>query len=138
MEEMINKFDAMHNLINKYLHETWGVGLHTEEFRDVIEILRSDARLLSPSKIQVIKYVREATKRSEQELFKLDMRKNSDIQIVTAGDCNAEDAYSDFTAWATTNNIDLATGEVKVEYLGLKKAKDIVEFIQLNLDKIAG
>ena len=138
MKEMINKFDTLHNLVNKYLQETWGPALYEHEFRDVIEILRSDARLLSPSKVKAIKYIREATKRSERELFKLDTRKNSDVQIVTVGDCNAEDAYSDFTAWVTTNNTDLATGEVRVQYLCMKKAKDLVEFIQLNLDKIAG
>lgn len=132
MKEMINKFDTLHNLVNKYLQETWGVGLYTEEFRDVIDHLRGDR------KIPAIKYIREATKRSERELFKLDTRKNSDVQIVTVGDCNAEDAYSDFTAWVTTNNTDLATGEVRVQYLCMKKAKDLVEFIQLNLDKIAG
>ncbi len=32
----------------------------------------------------------------------------------------------------------LATGKVQVEYLGLKKAKDLVEFIQLNLRHLAG
>ena len=135
---MNDKFDALLNLVNKYLRETWGPALYEHEFRDVIEILRSDARLLSPSKVKAIKYVREVTKRSECELFKLDTRKNSDVQIVTVGDCNAEDAYSDFTAWVTTNNTDLATGEVRVQYLCMKKAKDLVEFIQLNLDKIAG
>jgi len=139
MKEMINKFDTLHNLVNKYLQETWGVGLYTEEFRDVIELLRTCTdNFCTPAKIQAIKYIREATKRSERELFKLDTRKNSDVQIVTVGDCNAEDAYSDFTAWVTTNNTDLATGEVRVQYLCMKKAKDLVEFIQLNLDKIAG
>jgi hypothetical protein len=131
---MNDKFDAMLNLVNKYLHETWGVGLYDYELRDLIELQRDH----TTAKIAAIKYVREATKRSDHELFKLDLRKNSDIQLVTVGDSNAEDAYSDFTAWATTNNMDLATGEVQVQYLGLKKAKDLVEFIQLNLDKIAG
>lgn len=119
---MNDKFDAMLNLVNKYLHETWGVGLYDYEFRDVIEILRGPGI----SKIPAIKYVREATKRSEKELFKLDRTSCEGAPI------------SDFTAWATTNNISLATGKVDVQYLSLKKAKDFVEFIQLNIDKIAG
>jgi len=122
MEEMINKFDAMFNLVNKYLYETWGMGLYDHEFRDVIEILRGPGI----SKIAAIKYVREATKRTESETFKLDLTNHEGTPI------------SHFTGWAATNNIDLATGEVKVEYIGLREAKDLVEFIQLNLDKIAG
>ena len=124
---MNDKFEAMLNLINKYLHETWGVGMYDYELRDLIEILRNDTRLLSPSKVAAVKYVREATKRSGQELFKLDLSNHE-----------FERPISDFTAWATTNNMDLATGEVKVECLGLKKAKDLVEFIQLNLCHLVG
>lgn len=125
MEEMINKFDAMLNLVNKYLHETWGVGLYEHEFRDVVGLLRDH----NTAKIAAIKYVREATKRSERsdhELFKLDLSNHEGTPI------------SDFTAWARAHNVDLATGEVQVQYLDLKKVKDLVEFIQLNLDKIAG
>lgn len=127
MEEMINKFDAMLNLVNKYLHETWGVGMYSDEFRDVIELLRGyNADHYASQKIAAVGCIREATKRSDHELFKLDLSNHEGTPI------------SDFTAWARAHNVDLATGKVRVEHLDLKKAKDLVEFIQLNLDKIAG
>lgn len=122
MEEMTNTLDAMLNLVNKYLQETWGVGLYDNEFRDLIDLQRDH----TTAKIAAIKYVREATKRSDHELFKLDLSNHEGTPI------------SDFTAWAMENHVDLSMGKVQVQYLGLKKAKDLVEFIQLNLDKIAG
>ena len=123
MEPTDNVFDTLHTLINKYLHEACGVGLHDWELKDVVELLRTCTDSLGPpTKVKAMKYVREATKRTESETFKLDLSNHDGTPI------------SDFTAWAATNNIDLATGKVQVEYLSPKKAKDLVEFIQLNLE----
>lgn len=128
---MNDKFDAMLNLVNKYLHETWGVGLYDYELLNVIDHLRGDR------KIPAIKYVREATKKSQTLWFALDGRTRHDVEFAVEPHF-AADMYSDFTAWAMENHVDLSMGEVQVQYLGLKKAKDLVEFIQLNIDKIAG
>lgn len=127
MEPNDNVFDTMYMLINKYLNDTWGVGLYAWELKDVIELLRTCGdSLCPPAKIKAIKYVREATRRTEAETFKLDLSNHEGTPI------------SDFTTWAATNNIDLATGENNVEFLSLKKTKDLVEFIQLNLRHLAG
>lgn len=130
---MNDKFDAMLNLVNKYLHETWGVGLYDYELRDLIELQRDH----TTAKIAAIKYVREATKKSQTLWFALDGRTRHDVEFAVELHF-AADMYSDFTAWAMENHVDLSMGEVDVQYLSLKKAKDFVEFIQLNIDKIAG
>ena len=127
MEPNDNVFDTMYMLINKYLNDTWGVGLYAWELKDVIELLRTCGdSLCPPAKIKAIKYVREATRRTEAETFKLDLSNHEGTPI------------SDFTAWVTLHNVDMATSEVKASYLGLNKVKDLIEFIQLNLRHLVG
>lgn len=105
--------------------------MFSDELKTVIDHLRNDR------KIQAIKFVREVTRKSRPEPFALDSRARQDAEFNVEPHV-AADIYSEFTAWAATNNIDLAAGKVQVEYLGLKKAKDLVEFIQLNLHHFVG
>ena len=131
MEEMTNTLDAMLNLVNKYLQETWGVGLYADELRDLIDHLRGDR------KVPAIKYVREATKKSQPALFALDSRTRQDAEFNVEPHV-AADMHSEFTKWALEKQVDLRMGENNAEFLSLKKTKDLVEFIQLNLRHLAG
>ena len=90
------------------------------EFMHVITLLKDG------EKSSTIKYVWEVARRVEQDAFKLDLSNHEGTPI------------SDFTAWARAHNVDLTTSQPQTEHINMKKAKDLVEFIQLNLDKIAG
>ncbi len=116
----INTLNAMQRLINTYLEEQGHLTMLSHELETVIDHLRGDR------KIPAIKFVREVTKKSQPVLFNLDLSNHEGTP------------FSDFTHWAETNDMDMATSEVKARYLDLKKAKDLVEFIQLNLEYLAG
>ena len=72
-------------------------------------------------KIHAIKHLRHVTRIKEEAIFKLDLTPRHDST-----------PHSTLTQWAITNYIDLRTGEVKERVLGLKDAKDTIEFIELN------
>ena len=127
----INTFTALQQLISTYLEEQGFCPMFSDELKTVIDHLRGDR------KIPAIKFVREVTRKSQPALFALDSRARQDAEFNVEPHV-AADIYSEFTKWAATNNIDLATGKVHVEYLGLKKTKDLVEFIQINLRHLAG
>ena len=127
----INTFTALQRLINTYLEEQGHCPLLSHELGTVIYHLRNDR------KIQAIKFVREVTKKSQPALFTLDSRTRHDAEFNVEPHF-AADMHSEFTKWALEKQVDLRMGENNVEFLSLKKTKDLVEFIQLNLRHLAG
>ena len=127
----INTFTALQQLISTYLEEQGFCPMFSDELKTVIDHLRGDR------KIPAIKFVREVTKKSQPALFALDSRTRQDAEFNVEPHF-AADMYSEFTKWALEKQVDLGTGENNVEFLSLKKAKDLVEFIQLNLPYLVG
>ena len=127
----INTLSALKQLINTYLEEQGHLPMLSHELKMVIDHLRGDR------KIRAIKFVREVTKKSQPALFTLDSRTRQDAEFNVEPHF-AADMYSEFTKWALEKQVDLGTGESNVDFLGLKKAKDLVEFIQLNLRHLVG
>ena len=127
----INTFTALQRLINTYLEEQGHLTMLSHELGTVIYHLRNDR------KIQAIKFVREVTKKSQPALFTLDSRTRHDAEFNVEPHV-AADMHSEFTKWALEKQVDLRMGENNVEFLSLKKTKDLVEFIQLNLRHLAG
>ena len=131
MSYNIATLNALQQIVNTYLEEQGHLTMLSHELETVIDHLRGDR------KIQAIKFVREVTKKSQPALFALDSRTRQDAEFNVEPHF-AADMYSEFTKWALEKQVDLGTGENNVEFLGLKKAKDLVEFIQLNLEYLAG
>ena len=131
MSYNIATLNALQQIVNTYLEEQGHLTMLSHELETVIDHLRGDR------KIQAIKFVREVTKKSQPEPFALDSRTRQDAEFNVEPHF-AADMYSEFTKWALEKQVDLGTGENNVEFLGLKKAKDLVEFIQLNLEYLAG
>lgn len=127
----INTFTALQQVVNTYLEEQGFSHMFSDELKTVIDHLRNDR------KIQAIKFVREVTKKSHPALFALDSRTRQDAEFNVEPHV-AADMHSEFTKWALEKQVDLGTGESNVEFLSLKKAKDLVEFIQLNQRHLAG
>ena len=122
----INTFTALQQLISTYLEEQGFCPMFFDELKTVIDHLRGDR------KIPAIKFVREVTRKSQPALFALDSRTRQDAEFNVEPHV-AADMHSEFTKWALEKQVDLGTGESNVECLARKKAKDLVEFIQLNL-----
>ncbi len=127
----INTFTALQQVVNTYLEEQGFSHMFSDELKTVIDHLRNDR------KIQAIKFVREVTKKSQPALFTLDSRTRHDAEFNVEPHF-AADMHSEFTKWALEKQVDLRMGENNVDFLGLKKAKDLVEFIQLNLRHLVG
>lgn len=127
----INTFTALQQVVNTYLEEQGFSHMFSDELKTVIDHLRNDR------KIQAIKFVREVTKKSHPALFVLDSRTRQDAEFNVEPHV-AADMHSEFTKWALEKQVDLRMGENNVDFLGLKKAKDLVEFIQLNLRHLVG
>ena len=127
----INTFTALQQLISTYLEEQGFCPMFFDELKTVIDHLRGDR------KIPAIKFVREVTRKSQPALFALDSRTRQDAEFNVEPHV-AADMHSEFTKWALEKQVDLGTGESNVDFLGLKKAKDMVEFIQLNLRHLVG
>ena len=131
MSHNIATLNALQRLINTYLEEQGHLTMLSHELGTVIYLLRNDR------KIQAIKFVREVTKKSQPALFTLDSRTRHDAEFNVEPHF-AADMHSEFTKWALEKQVDLRMGENNVDFLGLKKAKDLVEFIQLNLPYLVG
>ena len=131
MSHNIATLNALQRLINTYLEEQGHLTMLSHELGTVIYLLRNDR------KIQAIKFVREVTKKSQPALFALDSRTRHDAEFNVEPHF-AADMHSEFTKWALEKQVDLRMGENNVDFLGLKKAKDLVEFIQLNLPYLVG
>ncbi len=127
----INTFTALQQVVNTYLEEQGFSHMFSDELKTVIDHLRGDL------KITAIKFVREVTKKSQPALFTLDSRTRHDAEFNVEPHF-AADMHSEFTKWALEKQVDLRMGENNVDFLGLKKAKDLVEFIQLNLRHLVG
>ena len=127
----INTFTALQQLISTYLEEQGFCPMFFDELKTVIDHLRGDR------KIPAIKFVREVTRKSQPALFALDSRTRQDAEFNVEPHV-AADMHSEFTKWALEKQVDLRMGESNVEFLSLKKTKDLVEFIQLNLRHLAG
>ena len=120
MSHNIATLNALQRLINTYLEEQGHLTVLSHELETIIDHLRNR------NKVQAVNLIKEATRTCEKVLFKLDLAYHQGTPT------------NDFTAWVTLNNVDMATSEVKVSYLGLKKAEDLAEFIELNLEYLAG
>jgi len=131
MSHNIATLIALQKLISTYLEEQGFCPMFSYELKTVIDHLRNDR------KIQAIKFVREVTKKSQPAPFTLDSRTRQDAEFNVEPHV-AADMHSEFTKWALEKQVDLGTGENNVDFLGLKKAKDLVEFIQLNLRHLVG
>ena len=131
MSYNINTLNALQQIVNTYLDEQGFSHMFSDELKTVIDHLRGDR------KIQAIKFVREVTRKSQPTIFALDSRTRHDAEF-NAEPHFAADMYSEFTKWALEKQVDLRMGESNVEFLSLKKTKDLVEFIQLNLRHLAG
>ena len=131
MSYNINALNALQRLINTYLEEQGYTSMLSHELGTVIYHLRNDR------KIPALNFVREVTKKSQPAVFALDSSTRQDVEFNVEPHV-AADIHSDFTRWAWAKQVDLGTGENNVEFLGLKKAKDLVEFIQLNLRHLVG
>jgi hypothetical protein len=109
------KFNNLYILVSAFIHELGGpFTLTKDEFYEIKAMIRM-------GKVEAIKHLRHITRINEETLFNLDL----------TTDCHTT-YHSTLTRWAVTNDVDLRTGEVTERALGLKKAKDIVEFIELN------
>ena len=131
MSYNINTLSAMQQIVNTYLEEQGFCPMFSDELKTVIDHLRGDR------KIPAIKFLREVTRKSQPALFALDSRTRHDAEFDVEPHV-AADIYSEFTKWALEKQVDLGTGENNVEFLGLKKANDLIEFIQLNLRHFVG
>ena len=131
MSHNIATLNALQRLINTYLEEQGHLTMLSHELGTVIYHLRNDR------KIQAIKFVREVTRKSQPALFALDSRTRQDAEFNVEPHV-AADMHSEFTKWALEKQVDLRMGENNVEFLSLKKTKDLVEFIQLNLRHLVG
>lgn len=131
MSYNINALNAMQRLINTYLEEQGYTSMLSHELGTVIYHLRNDR------KIPALNFVREVTKKSQPALFALDSRTRQDAEFDVELHV-AADMHSEFTKWALEKQVDLRMGENNVEFLSLKKTKDLVEFIQINLRHLAG
>ena len=127
----INTFTALQQLISTYLEEQGFCPMFSDELKTVIDHLRGDR------KIPAIKFVREVTRKSQPAVFALDSSTRQDAEFNVELHV-AADMHSEFTKWALEKQVDLGTGENNVEFLSLKKTKDLVEFIQLNLRHLVG
>ena len=107
------KFSNLYIIVNQFL-ASLGFHLTKDEFYDI-------KAALDKGKIHAIKHLRHITRINEETLFKLDLTPRDDST-----------PHSTLTRWVVTNDIDLRTGEVIERTLGLKEAKDIIEFIILN------
>ena len=123
--------DEAKQVVNTYLEEQGFCPMFFDELKTVIDHLRGDR------KIPAIKFVREVTRKSQPALFALDSRTRQDAEFNVEPHV-AADMHSEFTKWALEKQVDLRMGENNVEFLSLKKAKDLVEFIQLNLPYLVG
>lgn len=132
----INTFTALQQVVNTYLEEQGFSHMFSDELKTVIDHLRGDPKITA-LKITAIKFVREVTKKSQPALFTLDSRTRHDAEFNVEPHF-AADMHSEFTKWALEKQVDLRMGENNVEFLSLKKTKDLVEFIQLNLRHLAG
>ena len=131
MSYNINTLNALQQIVNTYLDEQGFCPIFSDDLKTVIDHLRGDR------KIPAIKFVREVTRKSQPALFALDSRTRHDAEFDVEPHV-AADIYSEFTKWALEKQVDLGTGENNVEFLGLKKANDLIEFIQLNLRHFVG
>ena len=131
MSYNIATLNALQQVVNTYLEEQGHLTVLSHELETVVDHLRGDR------KIPAIKFVREVTKKSHPAIFDLDSRTRQDAEFNVEPHF-AADMYSEFTKWALEKQVDLGTGESNVDFLGLKKAKDLVEFIQLNLRHLVG
>ncbi len=104
------------NVINQFLNSIGGFTLTKDEFYEV----KATTHM---GKIHAIKHLRHVTRIKEETIFELDLSPRYD----------SNGPRSSLTRWAVTNDIDLRTGEVKERVLGLKDAKDTIEFIELNM-----
>lgn len=103
------------NVINRFLNSIGGFTLTKDEFYEVKATIHT-------GKIHAIKHLRHVTRIKEEAIFELDLTPRDD----------SNGPRSSLTRWAVTNDIDLRTGEVKERLLGMKDAKDTIEFIELN------
>lgn len=131
MSYNIATLSALQQLISTYLEEQGFRPIFSDELKTVIDHLRGDR------KIPAIKFVREVTRKSQPALFALDSRARHDAEFNVEPHF-AADMHSEFTKWALEKQVDLRMGENNVEFLSLKKTKDLVEFIQLNLRHLVG
>ena len=131
MSYNIATLNALQQVVNTYLEEQGHLTMLSHELETVVDHLRGDR------KIPAIKFVREVTRKSRPALFALDSRTRHDAEFNVEPHV-AADMYSEFTKWALEKQVDLRMGESNVEFLSLKKTKDLVEFIQLNLRHLAG
>ena len=104
------------NVINRFLNSIGGFTLTKDEFYDI-------KAALDKGKIHAIKHLRHITRINEETLFNLDLTPRD----------YSNGPRSSLTRWAVTNDIDLRTGEVIERILSFKEAKDIIEFIELNM-----
>lgn len=131
MSHNIATLNALQRLINTYLEEQGHLTVLSHELETVVDHLRGSR------KIPAIMFVREVTRKSQPALFALDSRTRQDAEFNVEPHV-AADMHSEFTKWALEKQVDLRMGENNVEFLSLKKTKDLVEFIQLNLRHLAG
>ncbi len=101
-------------VINQFLNSIGGFTLTENEFYKVKATIHT-------GKIHAIKHLRHVTRIKEEAVFNLDLTPRHDST-----------PHSTLTQWAITNYIDLRTGEAKERLLGMKDAKDTIEFIELN------
>jgi hypothetical protein len=113
--------EALYNLVNAYLN-SHGFSLTRDEFHNLLACAKYSSTHASNPRVAAIKYLRDCTQITEEELFKLDLSDNFD-----------NIPSSPFTRWVIETNADLTNGKTKTKTLGLYEAKHVVEFIQLNL-----
>ena len=112
--------DKMRQLINKYLADINLNPLYGTELLHIAECLKSG------DEGGAVRYLREATARTNVKTFQIDMSNHEGVPI------------SDFTKWLNSTDANLETGESHIDELGPKQAVDLIEFIQLNLPYLVG
>lgn len=113
--------ERVHLLVNNYIIHLDGQQLTQATFDEIVRLLHCD------KKVQAIKLFRASTEQHVPILLKLDENKYQSFETE-----KPRTFHSNFTTWVKKYEVSLATDEYHTHTIGLKDAKDAVEFIALN------
>ncbi len=126
MNSNLTVLDLLLIIVNAYIADINAKPIDQNTFNEICSLLNRGL------KEAAIKLLRRETKLNIPIMLKLDEAQYKPFFNVDP----SRTYFSLFTEWAKKCDVDLTTNEYEIRSLGLKEAKDVVEFIALNLPKV--